>query len=183
MATVVESFKSKMGAVEESFKKEVSAVRANRPSTALFDTLKVNYYDQQTPLKQLATVSIAPPREILIQVWDQSAVTGVAKAIETSGLGFSANIEGNVIRIFLPELSSERRDELIKYVKSIAEKHRIQLRHVRDEANKEIQKQFDEKQVTEDQKFSLKEQIQKETDRTNSAIEKLVDAKTKEIAE
>ncbi len=183
MTSNIENFTAKTQVITESFKKEASAVRANRPTTAMFDTIKVNYYDQLNPLKQLATVSVAPPREVLIHVWDKGAVASVAKAIETSGLGFSANIEGNVIRIFLPELSHERREELIKYIKSVGEKHRIQLRHARDEANKEIQKQFDEKLLTEDQKFSLKNQIQKETDNANITLEKIVEGKMKEIME
>ncbi len=182
MATIDE-FKIKAKAIEESLKAELSGIRTNRPSTALFDALKVNYYDQMTPLRQLGTVSVSPPREIVIQVWDQGAVAGVAKAIETSGLGLTANTEGNVIRIFLPELSSERRAELIKFIKSVAEKHRIQVRHARDEANKEIQRQLDDKEMGEDQKFTLKEMVQKETDRTNDGIEKALDAKVKEIME
>jgi len=181
--TTIEQFQAKTRAIEESLKAELSGIRTNRPSTALFDSLKVSYYDQMTPLRQLGTVSVAPPREIVIQVWDAGAVAGVVKAIETSGLGLTANTDGNVIRIFLPELSSERRAELIKYVKSVAEKHRIQVRHARDEANKEIQKQLDDKEIGEDQKFTFKEAIQKETDRTNDAIEKALDAKVKEVTE
>lgn len=183
MTSATEEFKDKTKVIEESLKTELSGVRTNRPTTALFDSLKVSYYDQQTPLRQLATVSVSPPREILIQVWDKSAVSSVAKAIETSGLGFTPNTDGNVIRIFLPELSSERREELIKFVKSVVEKHRIQVRHARDEANKEIQKQFDGKEIGEDQKFSLKEAVQKETDRINGSLEKLLEAKTREIME
>lgn len=183
MTQVNEEFKGKTKAIEEGLKTELSGVRTNRPTTILFDSLKVNYYDQLTPLRQLATISIAPPREILIQVWDKGAVASVAKAIETSGLGFTANTEGNVVRIFLPELSSERREEIIKFVKSVVEKHRIQVRHARDEANKEIQKQCDEKEIGEDQKFSSKEAIQKETDRVNGSLEKILEAKVKEIME
>lgn len=179
----VEQFQIKTRAIEESLKTELSAVRTNRPTTALFDSLKVNYYDQLTPLRQLATVSVSPPREIIIQVWDKGAVSGVAKAIETSGLGLTANADGNIIRVFLPELSSERREELIKFVKSVVEKHRIQLRHARDEANKAIQKLLDEKEIGEDQKFTLKEAIQKETDCSNEMMEKKLDAKVREIME
>lgn len=181
--SIVEEFKKTTQSVIENLKKDIASVRSNRPSSTLFDNLKVNYYDQQTPLKQLANVNVIPPRQIVVQVWDKNAVSNVAKAIETSGLGFSPNIDGTNIKVFLPELNHERREELIKYVKAETEKHRIHLRHSRDEANKLTQKLFDGNEITEDMKYGLKEEIQKVTDHTNEEIEKALDAKIREIQE
>ncbi len=166
-----------------SLKKAYSGVRASRPNTALVEDLKVEYYGQVMPVKQLGTVGVRPPREIDIQVWDQNAVPLVVKAIESSSLNLSANVTGNSIRINLPELSRERREELTKYVKKITEEHRIQLRHLRDEANKKVQSSFDTGEIAEDQKFKLKESIQKEVDKINEEVEKLLENKIREIEE
>ncbi|MEK9194626.1 MAG: ribosome recycling factor [Patescibacteria group bacterium] len=179
--TILDEFKIQTGKVIAEFKHEIASVRTNRPSAALVEDLKVNYYNQIVPLKQVASIGIVPPRTIQIQVWDKEAVPSIVKAIEGSSLNLSANVDGNIIRINLPELSSERREELIKHVKRVAEDHRIKLRHSRDEANKKIQKSFDGHEINEDQKFKFKEEIQKETDRTNQEIETSLAGKTKEI--
>ena len=105
----------------------------------------------------------------------------MVKAIETSNLGLSAQADGNLIRIHLPELSSERREELVKHVKRLTEQYRIQLRHFRDEANKKIQKSFDGREINEDQKFKLKESVQEETDKINKEIDNLLNKKIAEI--
>ncbi|MGC9610915.1 MAG: ribosome recycling factor [Minisyncoccia bacterium] len=183
METILNELKTKGQAVMDDLKKALSGVRTNRPNAALVDDIRVNYYDQITPIKQLGTISIQPPREISIQVWDKGAVAAVAKAIESSTLNLSANIDGQIIRIFLPALSEERREELIKYIKKMTEEHRIRLRHLRDEANKKIQTAFDANELNEDQKFKTKEQVQKEVDKLNEEIEKLLTNKEKEINE
>ncbi len=183
MDTILNELKAKGRDIVEGLKKALSAVRTNRPSAALVDDLKVNYYNQMTPLKQLGTIGIQPPREINIQVWDKSAVPAVAKAIETSTLNLSANIDGQTIRIHLPELSQERREEFTKHVKKISEEHKIQLRHLRDDINRKVQVAFDANELNEDQKFKAKEQIQKEVDGLNDEMEKSLNGKIKEISE
>jgi len=180
---ILEEFKKQANHIIDLFKKEMNGIRTNRPTTALVEDIKVDYYGQSLPLKQLGTVGITPPREIHIQVWDQSVVTNVVKAIETSSLGLTANTEGTVIKIYLPELSLERREELKKHIKRLAEEGRIKIRHLRDEANKNVQKAFDDHEINEDYKFKLKEEIQKQTDEVNEDIEKIVAAKIKEINE
>ncbi len=164
-------------------KKMYAGVRTSRPQTALVEDIKVDYYGQVLPVKQLGTIGVHPPREIDIQVWDQNAIPLIVKAIEASTLKLSANVSGNSIKINLPELSQERREELIKYVKKATEEHKIQVRHARDEANRDIQTAFDAGGVGEDQKFKLKEGVQKEIDKTNAEIEKLLENKIKEIEE
>ena len=166
-----------------NLKKAYSGIRTSRPNSALVEDIKVEYYGNLIPIKQLGSVGVHPPREIDIQVWDQSVVPSVVKAIESSSLKLSANVAGNSIKIFLPELSQERREELSKYVKKVTEEHKIQIRHLRDEANKGVQSSFDAGDITEDQKFRIKEDIQKEVDKLNETVEELLENKVKEIEE
>lgn len=181
MNTLVQEFKAHGGRIIQDFKKEIAGVRSNRPSPALLEDLKVKYYEQPLSLKQVGSLSIQPLREIDIHVWEKGAVPAVLKAIETSGLGLSANADGTLIRVFLPELSKERREEFVRHVKHLAEESRIQLRHLRDETNKKIQKSADTGEIAEDQKFKLKKEIQEETDKINEEIEKNLENKIKEI--
>lgn len=183
MNNPLEEFKKEAEPVIVGFEKDLQRVRTNRPSTALVEDLKVNYYNQAMLLKSVGSIGIIPPRTINIQVWDKEAVNAVVKAIETSSLNLTANVDGNNIRINLPELSQERREELIKHVKKVAEEHRIKLRHLRDETNRRVQKSLDNDEIGEDQKFKLKEAIQKEIDKANERIEALLVSKIKEISE
>lgn len=181
--TIVEELKKNLAGVVAALEREISGVRTSRPSPALFENIKVNYYDQSTPIKALGAIGVLPPRTVTIQVWDEGAVAAIAKAIEASSLNVSAQIDGNNIRVNLPELSSERREELLRHVKKMAEEHRIKIRAFRDEANKKSARAFDEGEFGEDQKFKLKEIIQREVDAANEKIEKGVEAKAKEIGE
>jgi len=183
METILKELKDKGQITIDALKKMLFAVRTTRPNAALVEDLKANYYNQMTPIKQLGTISIQPPREISIQVWDKVAVAGVAKAIEASTLNLSANIDGQTIHIYLPELSQERREELIKHVKKATEEHRIQMRHLRDEINKKIEVAFEENELNEDQKFKTKEQVEKEMDKLNGEMDKILEGKIKEINE
>lgn len=176
-------FEAKARGVGDTLKQELLGIRANRPTTKLVEDIKVDYYNQQMSIKQLASITIVPPREIDISVWDKNAVTPVAKAIEVSKSGLTANVEGNLIRINLPPLTEERKQELTKYVKSVVETARIKIRALRDEFNKKITQAADGKTITEDQKFKFKKQIQESTDKINKEIEILLLAKIKEISE
>jgi len=177
----LEKFKKESARLLESFKKEIAVIRGNRPSPVLVEDLKVDYFGQPLSVKQLGSISVVPPREIDINVWDKNAIPGVVKAIETAG--FSANFEGKLIRINLPPLTEERRQEFIKKVKKIGETFKIQLRTHRDEINKEIGGAFDAKEISEDQKFKLKEEIQKNVDSVNQEIENILTKKIKELQE
>ncbi len=178
---ILDGFKNKKGGVIDAFRKELQAVRTNRPNPVILEGLKVSYYGALVPLKQVGATSVELPRNIVIQVWDKEAVAGILKAIEASDLGVSASADGMIVRVGLPELSEERRGELIKHVGKVAENYRIQVRHFRDEANKAIQKAEEEGGLDEDGKFKLKEKIQEETDKANEDIEKLVETKLAEI--
>lgn len=179
----IKNFQSKLAPITDSLAKEFAGVRTGRPSPGLVEDLKVLYYGELLPLKQVASVGVMPPREITIQAWDQEAIPGIVKAIETSSLHVSASADGLTVRVRLPELSEERREELVKHTKRLAEDHRIQIRHARDEANKLVQQGFSDGEITEDGKFSLKKEIQEHVDAANKLIDSLVEKKEAEIRE
>lgn len=176
---ILEEFDKHLDSVLRDLKQDLAGVRANRPTTALLENIPVVYYGQTMPMKHVASITIIPPREILIQAWDKEALPPIAKAIESSSLGLTPQIDGTSIRVRLPELSTERREELIKHVKKVSEQSKIQVRHFRDEANKKTQKFFED----EDQRFRTKEEIQKKTEAVNKGIESVLEAKIKEIQE
>lgn len=165
----------------EVLKGELSGIRTNRPSPKLVEDVKVEYMEQQFTLKQLGSISIVPPREIDVSVWDKEALAPVVKAIETSGLGLTANTQGTLIRIFLPAMTDERRQELTKFVKGLIEQTKIRIRNLREEANKKVEAAFKSKVLSEDQKFKSREQVQKVTDKANADAEMLLASKIKEI--
>ncbi|MDO8556937.1 MAG: ribosome recycling factor [Candidatus Jorgensenbacteria bacterium] len=175
----LEEFTKHLDTILRDLKQELSGVRANRPTTALLENIPVTYYGQTTPMKRVASINIVPPREIVVQAWDKEAIASIMKAIESSSLGLTPQADGMSIRVRLPELSTERREELIKHVKKTTEQFKIQVRHFRDETNKKIQKAFDD----EDQRFRAKEEVQKKTDVVNKEIETALEAKIKEIQE
>lgn len=183
MDEFVKAFDTGAKVAIENLKNEFSGVRTNRPSPKLVEDVKVDYMEQQFTLKQLGSIGIVPPREINITVWDLEAVNAVVKAIETSGMGLTANTNGNVIRIFLPALSDERRQELIKFVKGLVEQTKIRIRMLREEGNKRVEAAFKLKTLSEDQKFKSREQIQKAVDKANADVEMLLAGKIKEISE
>ena len=165
------------------FKDQISSIRSGRPTPKLVENLPVDYLNQKMTIKQLGSISIVPPTTIQISVWDAQAIFSVSKAIESSNLSVVANIDGNLVRINLPPLSSERRQDLIKVVKKEAEEAKIKIRHIRDEENKKINRQEEEGEIGEDQKFKLKEETQKEIDKANEEIERILENKIKEIEE
>lgn len=155
------------------FKEEVSGIRANQAAAGLVENILVDYYGQRTPVKHIGSISVLPPRELAIQIWDAGAVRAVAAAIELSDLGVSVSADKNFVRVHLPELSGERREELVKRVKKMAEQCRIQVRALRDEANKEIVRSS----MSEDDQFSEKAKVQKETEKFNKEIEDILNSK------
>jgi len=180
---MIQSLEIKIKESLEYLKSQFAAVRGGRPSSKLVEDISIDYFGQRMPIKQAGSISVNPPREILISVWDRQAVSIVAKAIESSNLNVSANTDGNLIRINLPPLSAERRQELAKVVKKESEEARIKIRSLRDEVNKKIRQREENGEITEDQEFKLKEQIQKSIDKANKDIEEMLEKKIKEIEE
>ncbi len=162
---------------------ELRAIRSNRPSVELVENIQVNYYDQMMPVKQLGSLSIGSSKEIQITVWDKNALAPVMGAIQAANIGLSLQNDGATIRAFLPPLSSERREELGKVVKKAAEAKRIEIRARRDEVLKKDKAAEEEKELTEDQIFKLKESVQKLIDEGNKEVEQLVENKIKELAD
>ena len=183
MDELIKNTEQKLKGIVSKFKPEILAIRTNRPNIGPLEDLKVNYFEQMLPVKQLASISVVPPREIQISVWDKSAVQNVAKAIEESGLGFNPNIDGQVIRLNIPTLNKERREEIVKLVKKMTEENKIRVRHGRDEAMREIKRMEDEKVISEDQEFKAKEKIQKIVDQVNYELDDLLNKKIIEINE
>lgn len=173
----------KLKSLVDGFKSEIQTLRGSRPSPKMVEDIKVDYYGQLTPVKQLGSISVIPPREININVWDKNAVSAVAKAIEESNLKVTANTDGNLIRINLPPLTEERKKELEKVIRKMAEETRIKVRTAREEANKGIKSMEDEKKLSEDAAFKQKNEIQKLVDKTNKEIENLLENKLKEVFE
>lgn len=162
-------------------KRQLSTVRAGKATPSLLDGIKVDYYGAQTPLNQLANVSAPDPKMLVVEPFDKSAIKEIEKAIMASGLGLNPNNDGNIIRIPLPELTEERRKELVKYTREIAEQARISIRNARQEAKNTIKKKVKSESLPEDEVYNAEEALQKLTDHYNKEIEELLESKEKDI--
>ena len=179
----LKALEQKLQSAVSALKNEFQTIRSGRPSPVMVEDIKVEVYGQQTPVKALGSISVMPPREITISLWDKSIAGVVAKAIEDSPLKVTANTDGNVIRINLPQLTDERKKEYEKVVKKMTEETRIRIRGARDEANKEVKKNEEEKKLSEDAAFKKKEEVQKLVDKINKEIEQALESKIREIFE
>lgn len=183
MDQAVADFEKKIQALLGGMKQELTGVRTNRPTPQLIESIKVEYAGQLLMIKQLGSISVQLPRDLVVTVWDTSVAGAVAKAIEHASLGLTPSTDGQVVRIKIPPLTEERRAEFVKLVKSMAEKARIRLRAERDEVNKKIGRAADEKKINEDQKFKFKERVQKAVDKVNGEIETVLQNKIREVNE
>lgn len=183
MDPIVKEFEKIVAGLVSQFSGELAGVRTSRPSPALIEDLKIEYFDQLVPVKQLGSISIIPPREMAISLWDASGVTAVAKALEDAKRGFTVSVRGGAVYISLPPLSQERRDELGKLAKSMAEQYRIKVRGARESANKQLLAAKNAKAITEDVEARGKKKVQEVTDRVNKEIDGLVEKKITEINE
>lgn len=164
-----------------SLTQEFSGLRTGRASTGLVDHLQVEVYGSMMPLKQVASISTPESRMITVQVWDQSQVKSVEKAIANAGLGLNPQTEGNVIRLPLPELSEERRKELVKVAHKYAEDAKISVRNVRRDGMDTLKKLEKDGKITEDEHRRSGEEVQKATDDVVKKVDTLLAAKEKEI--
>ena len=165
----------------QSLKKDISTLRTGRANSNMLDMIKVDVYGQNMPIDQLATVSVPEARLISIQVWDKANITLIDSAIQKSELGINPQIDGQIIRLRIPDLTEERRKDLIKILKNIGEKGRVSIRNIRREANDELKKKLKDKVITEDESKSFEKNIQKLTDVNIENIEKILTEKEKEI--
>ena len=171
----------KMDKAIEVFSKELSSLRTGRANSAMLDLVKVDVYGQQMPINQLGSITTPEPRMINIQVWDQNNVNLVDAAIKKSELGLNPQIDGQLIRLPIPELNEERRTELKKLIKTMGEKCKISIRNIRRDANEELKKLLKSKEIGEDQEKSYEKSVQNITDKHIAVVDEKVSSKEKEI--
>ncbi|PIQ82605.1 MAG: ribosome recycling factor [Candidatus Omnitrophica bacterium CG11_big_fil_rev_8_21_14_0_20_64_10] len=181
IAEVIKDTESKMHKALEAMVREFGTIRTGRASPALVEGVRVDYYGTPTPLKQLANISTPEPKLLLIQPWDLNALQEVEKGIAMADLGLTPMNDGKVIRIPIPELSTERRKEMIKQVHKQAEEGRVSIRTVRHGAKELIEKLHKDKTITEDAKFDGLDRLQKLTDQIQKKVEETLKAKEAEL--
>ena len=175
------NYSSKMDKSIQSFKKDLSTLRTGRANANMLDTIKVDVYGQLMPVDQLGTVSVPEARLISIQVWDKANITLIDSAIQKSELGINPQIDGQIIRLRVPDLTEERRKDLIKILKGMGEKGKVSIRNIRREANEELKKKLKDKAISEDENNKFEKNIQKLTDTNIENIDKILAEKEKEI--
>ena len=171
----------KMDKSIEAFTKELSSLRTGRANAAMLDLVKVDVYGQQMPINQIGSITTPEPRMINIQVWDQNNVPLIDAAIKKSELGLNPQIDGQLIRLPIPELNEERRTELKKMIKSMGEKCKISIRNIRRDANEELKKLLKSKEIGEDEEKSFEKNVQTITDNHIKIVDDKVSSKEKEI--
>ena len=171
----------KMDKAIEVFSKELSSLRTGRANAAMLDLVKVDVYGQKMPINQVGSITTPEPRMINIQVWDQNNVALVDAAIQKSELGLNPQIDGQLIRLPVPELNEERRTELKKLIKSMGEKCKVSIRNIRREANEEIKKLLKSKDIGEDEEKIFEKNVQNITDKHITIVDDKVSSKEKEI--
>lgn len=180
---VISTSKEKMEKTVQSLSRELATVRAGRANPALLDKVVVDYYGTATPLNQLSNISAPEPRLLVIQPWDKSAIGDIEKAILKSDLGLTPNTDGNIIRIAIPQLTEERRKELVKLVRKMAEESRVAVRNIRRDANDEIKSMEKSGDISQDDSRRLQDEIQELTDEYVEKINEVLSAKEEEIME
>ena len=175
------SYSLKMDKAIEVFSKELSSLRTGRANASMLDLIKVEVYGQQMPINQIGSITTPEPRMINIQIWDVNNVPLVDAAIKKSDLGLNPQIDGQLIRLPVPELNEERRMELKKLIKSIGEKCKVSIRNIRREANEDLKKQLKDKQIGEDDEKIFEKKVQNITDDHIKSVDDKVSSKEKEI--
>ncbi len=164
-------------------KHELSSLRAGRANPSILDRVTVEYYGSQSPLSQLANISAPEPRVLMISPWDSKSIPAIEKAIQKSDLGINPSNDGKVIRLVVPQLTEERRKELVKLVKKYSEEAKVAVRNLRREANDQIKKLKKDSKITEDELKKSEDETQKLTDKFIKELDKITEAKEKEIME
>jgi len=175
------SYSLKMDKTIEVFTKELSSLRTGRANAAMLDLVKVDVYGQLMPINQIGSITTPEPRMINIQVWDQNNVSLIDAAIKKSELGLNPQIDGQLIRLPIPELNEERRTEIKKLIKSMGEKCKVSIRNIRREAKEELKKLLKSKEIGEDEEKTFEKNVQTITDKHISVVDNKVETKEKEI--
>lgn len=180
---VFEDLKDRMEKTIAALERDLKKVRTGRASASLLDGIRVEYYGTPTPLNQVASVSVPEARLIMIQPWDNQIIGDIEKAILKSELGLTPMNDGKIIRISIPPLSEERRRDLVKVVKKMAEDNKVAVRNVRRDANDMLKDLKKDKEISEDDQFRAQDEVQKVTDDFIKKIDVVIEGKEKEIME
>ncbi len=183
MKDILENAEKKMAKSVDAFKKEISTLRAGRAVPSLLDKVMVSYYNNPTPLNQLATISAPEPRLLVIQPWDKNILADIEKAILKSDLGLTPNNDGNIIRLAIPQLTEERRKELVKTTRKKAEEAKVAIRNIRREANDLLKAEEKKGTISEDNMRGSQEEVQELTKKYIEEIDRLLAQKEKDIME
>ena len=181
MQESLQVYEDKMNKTLKALENEFMTIRAGRANPHVLDKIRVDYYGTPTPIQQVGNVSIPEARMIVIQPWEKSLLKAIEKAILTSELGINPTNDGNVIRLVFPELTEERRKDLVKDVKKKGEAAKIAVRNIRRDANDAFKKQLKAEEISEDEQAEAEDQIQKLTDKMIDKVEKSVEEKSKDL--
>ena len=180
---VLRESEDKMKKTLDSTNQSFAGIRTGRANTGMVEHIKVDYYGALTPLKQMANITIPEPRLLVIHPWDVSALKAIEKAVMDSDLGITPVIDGKMVRLAIPALTRERREELVKIVHKLAEEGRVSLRSIRRDGNEKVKTLGKEKKITEDESFKAEQDMQKLTDRHIQMIDQAQSAKEKELTQ
>jgi len=167
----------------QSIQREFASIRTGKASASLLDNIRVDYHGSVLPLNQVASISAPEPRLLVVQVWDKTAVGDVTKAIQQADLGMNPMVEGNIIRLPVPALSEERRKDLVKHCKKVAEEGKIAIRNIRRDANDALKKAEKDKEISEDEQKRAMDKVQEETDEYTKKIDEAMEKKETDIME
>ena len=179
--TNIEDYNQKMNKTIDVFNKELGTLRTGRANSNMLDLIKVDVYGQKMPINQIGTITTPEPRTLNIQVWDLNNVALIDAAIKKSELGLNPQIDGQLIRLPIPDLSEERRNEIKKLIKTMGEKCKVSIRNIRREANDELKKSLKNKEISEDEEKKYEKEVQNFTDKHIKIIDDKVSSKEKEI--
>lgn len=180
---LVSDSEEKMKKAIDVLRKEYASLRAGRATPALLDKIAVDYYGAPTPINQLANISVPEPRSLVIQPWDKSAMAGIEKAILKSDLGLTPNNDGTVIRLTIPQLTQERRNEMVKVVKKKAEDAKVAIRNIRRDANDHLKDLEKKHEISEDDFKRAQDDVQKLTDKSIKEVDQVMEHKEQEVME
>lgn len=181
MDSRLEQFNNKMMKTIDTLKEEYAGIRAGRANPRLLDKIRVDYYGQPSPLQSVANISVPEARVIQIQPWESRLIKDIEKAIIASDLGLTPTNDGKVVRLVFPELTEERRKELVKDVKKRAENAKVAIRNIRRDANDSYKKMYKANEISEDEYKDLEDEVQKLTDRFIQEVDKIMEDKSKEV--
>ena len=183
ISLILDDAETRMGKTVDSLRQELTRIRTGKANPALLDNIRISCYEQEMPLKQIASIAVPDPRQIVVQPWDKSILTDIEKAIQKADLGLNPNNDGSFIRIPIPPLTEERRKDLVKAVRKMAEDAKVALRNIRRDANEQLKASEKDGEISEDESRRAQDKVQDLIDRKTSDLEGLLKRKEQEIME